>query len=140
MEHGEDLVERLGRLALFADLPRPQLEGIAHTYEEEVYPDGQRVLRQGLTGANLYVILDGQATVVIDGAERTRLGRGEFFGEVSALLGSPPTADVVAAGPLRCLVVPAGEVEPFLISYPRVAVRMLKAEVQRLATTLEWLE
>jgi CRP-like cAMP-binding protein len=140
MEHGEDLVERLGRLALFADLARPQLEGIAHTYEEEVYPDGQRVLRQGLTGANLYVILDGQATVVIDGAERTRLGRGEFFGEVSALLGSPPTADVVASGPLRCLVVPAGDVESFLVSYPRVAVRMLKAEVQRLATTLEWLD
>ncbi len=140
MEHGEDFVERLGRLTLFADLARPQLEGIAHTYDEEVFPDGQRVLRQGLTGANLYVILDGQAAVVIDGAERTRLGRGEFFGEVSALLGSPPTADVVASGPLRCLVVPSGEVEPFLVSYPRVAVRMLKAEVQRLATTLEWLE
>ena len=140
MEHGEDLVERLGRLALFADLPRPQLEGIAHTYDEEVFPDGQRVLRQGLSGANLYVILDGQAAVVIDGAERTRLGRGEFFGEVSALLGSPPTADVVASGPLRCLVVPSSDVEPFLVSYPRVAVRMLKAEVQRLATTLEWLE
>jgi CRP-like cAMP-binding protein len=139
MEHGDDLVERLGQLALFADLARPQLEGLAHTYDEEMFPDGQRVLRQGLSGANLFVILDGEAAVAINGTERLRLGRGEFFGEVSALLGTPPTADVVATGPLRCLVIPGGEVESFLVSYPRVAVRMLKAEVQRLADTLEWL-
>jgi hypothetical protein len=30
-------------------------------------------------------------------------------------------------------------VERFLVAYPRVSVRMLRAEVQRLATTLEWL-
>ena len=139
MPHGEDLSERLAQLALFADLSRPQREALAHTYDEEVFPEGQRVLRQGLSGSNLYVILDGEAAVVIDGTERTRLARGEFFGEVSALLGSPPTADVAATAPLRCLVVPGGEVEQFLLAYPAVAVRMLKAEVQRLATTLRWL-
>jgi CRP-like cAMP-binding protein len=139
MQHGEDLVERLGQLALFADLSRPQLEGIAHTYDEEVFPDGQRVLRQGLSGSNLYLILDGEACITINETERTRLGRGEFFGEVSALLDTPPTADVLAAGTLRCLVIPGGDVEPFLAAYPRVAIRMLKAEVQRLASALEWL-
>jgi len=139
MQPADGLADRLAQLALFADLSQPQREAIAHTYDEEFFPAGQRVLRQGLSGANLYVVLDGEASVVIDGTERTRLGRGEFFGEVSALLGSPPTADVVATGPLRCLVVPGGDVERFLVAYPRVSVRMLRAEVQRLATTLEWL-
>jgi CRP-like cAMP-binding protein len=139
MRHGDDIVDRLGRLALFADLSRPQHEALAHTYDEELFAEGQRVLRQGLTGSSLYVILDGEAQVTISGTERTRLARGEFFGEVSALLGTPPTADVIAATPLRCLVVPGGEVEQFLVAYPRVAVRMLKAEVERLANTLEWL-
>ena len=129
----------LSRLALFADLHRPQLEAIAHTFDEEVFAEGQRVLRQGFAGANLYVVLDGEAAVVINGQERSRLGRGEFFGEVSALLGHPPTADVVARTTLRCLVIPAAELEPFLLAYPSVAVRMLKVQVQRLATTLEWL-
>ncbi len=69
-------VDTLSRLALFADLARPQLEAIAHTYDEEVFPEGQRVLRQGLTGSNLYVILDGEAAVVIHGTERTRIGGG----------------------------------------------------------------
>jgi len=138
MGNGAD-IETLGRLALFADLTRPQVEAIAHTFEEEMFPEGQRVLRQGFSGSNLYVILDGEAAVVIDGTERTRLGRGEFFGEASTLLGTPPTADVVATMPLRCLVVPAAELERFLMAYPAVAIRMLKDEVQRLATTLQWL-
>lgn len=132
-------IDTLARLALFADLSRPQIEAIAHTFSDEMFPEGQRVLRQGLSGSNLYVVLDGEAAVVIDGTERARLGRGEFFGDVSALLGTPPTADVVATMPLRCLVVPAGELDGFLMAYPAVAIRMLKAEVQRLATTLQWL-
>ena len=140
MPHGQDVIDRLGQLSLFADLARPLLEAIAHTYDEELFSEGQRVLRQGLSGSNLYVILDGEASIAIDGTERTRLARGEFFGEVSALLGTPPTADVVAASPLRCLVIPGAEVEDFLVGYPRVAVRMLKAEVERLANTLGWLD
>ena len=138
MGNGVD-TEALGRLALFADLTRPQVEAISHTFEEEMFPEGQRVLRQGFTGSNLYVILDGEAAVVIDGKERTRLGRGEFFGEASTLLDTQPTADVVATSALRCLVVPASELERFLLAYPAVGIRMLKTEVQRLANTLQWL-
>ena len=134
-----ELLDRIGQLALFADLSGPQREALVHTYDEEVFPEAQRVLRQGLTGSNLYVIVEGEAAVVINGEERTRLGPGEFFGEVSALFGSPPTADVVASTALRCIVIPGGEVRSFLVDYPHVAVRMLEAEAQRLAATLQWL-
>ncbi len=139
MANGAD-IETLARLALFAGLSRPELERIAHSYDEEVFPEGQRVLRRGLSGSGLYVVLDGEASVVLDGAgEIAKLGRGEFFGEVSALLGHPPTADVVASTPLRCLVIPGPDVRSFLVAYPHVAVRMLEAEARRLATTLQWL-
>jgi CRP-like cAMP-binding protein len=131
--------DTLARLALFADLGRPQLEAIAHTFDEELFGEGQRVLRQGMSGGSLYVIVDGEARVVRGEQELARLGRGEFFGDVSALLGEPPTADVVAQTPLRCLVIPGVDVDRFLLAYPPVAVRMLKAMVRRLATTLEWL-
>jgi CRP-like cAMP-binding protein len=132
------ILERLARLALFADLTRPQLEQVAHTYDEEMFPEGQRILRRGLSGSGLYLVLDGEATVSVDGAELARLGRGEFFGEVSALLGEPPTADVTAVTPLRCLVIPGPEVKSFLLANPPVAVRMLEAEARRLASMFEW--
>jgi CRP/FNR family transcriptional regulator, cyclic AMP receptor protein len=134
----DEMVDRLSRLTLFSDLANPQLEGIAHAFEEELFSEGQRILRQGLSGAGLYVILDGEAAIVIDGEERARLGRGEFFGEVSVLIGEAPTADVVAVAPLRCLVVPEPEVKGFLVSNPQVLYRMLQAEARRLATTLRW--
>ncbi|MGH2399053.1 MAG: cyclic nucleotide-binding domain-containing protein, partial [bacterium] len=92
----EELIDLLAGLALFADLPRPQLEAIVHTLEEEYFAGGQRILRQGLSGSNLYIILDGEAAVQIDGKQRTTLGKGDFFGEISVLLGEPPNADVVA--------------------------------------------
>lgn len=130
--------ETLARLALFAGLTRPQLEAIAHRYDEEVVPQGQRILRKGLSGSGLYVILDGEAQVILDGTELASLGRGEFFGEVSTLLGGEPTADVVAKTPLRCLVVPGPEAESFLLENPPVAVNMLKAEALRLSRLLEW--
>lgn len=135
--NGSD-VETLARLALFAGLDRPQLETVAHSYDEEVFPAGQRILRKGFSGSGLYIVLDGEARVGIDGRELARLGRGDFFGEVTSLLGGEPTADVVAETALRCLVVPGPRVERFLLAHPPVALAMLKAEAMRLSNTLEW--
>lgn len=134
----EELIDSIASFALFADLPNPRLEGIVHLFEEVVFGEGEKVLRQGLTGSGFYVILDGEAAVVVDGTERARLGRGEFFGEVSVLLGETPIADVVAMRPLRCLVLPGGSVEPFLVDNPRVMYRMLQAQARRLRAANRW--
>ena len=134
----ESTSEKLSQLALFADLPSAQVEAVAHTFDEQVFPKGQRVLRDGLSGSSFYVILDGEAAVIIDGEERARLGRGEFFGEISALTGGPPTADVVATEMLRTLVIPSTELEAFLLERPAVMLRMLQAEARRLQSAGRW--
>jgi CRP-like cAMP-binding protein len=133
-----DVVDTLAGLALFSDLPRPQLEAVAHTFEEEWFADGQRIIRQGFAGTGFFVVMDGEVSVVIDGQERSRLGRGEFVGEVSVLLGEPPVADVVASGPVRCLVLSGPELEEFLVAFPRVMYRMLQAQARRLRAANRW--
>jgi CRP-like cAMP-binding protein len=138
MAERQDIVGMLSGLALFADLSPPQLESVAHTFDEEMFAEGQRILRQGFTGSNFYVILDGEAVIRIDGQDRARLARGDFFGEVSVLLDAPPTADVVVVRPMRCLALPASEVADFLIANPRVMYRLLQAEARRLQATLQW--
>jgi CRP-like cAMP-binding protein len=138
MADREEIVDILGRLSLFADLARPQLEGVVHTFEEEFFPEGQRILRQGFSGNNFYVIIDGEAAVRVNGQDLAALGRGDFFGEVSALLGDPPTADIVATRPIRCLVLPGPEVEEFLVAHPKVMFRMLQTEARRLRNTIRW--
>ena len=132
------IAETLGQLALFADLSPSQLEAIAHSHEEDVFAVGERVLRRGLSGGNFYVILEGEAAVEIDGEARHKLMRGDYFGEISALTGDPPTADVVAVTLLRCLVIPAAQLEKLLLDRPPLMLRMLRMEAHRLRTTLEW--
>jgi CRP-like cAMP-binding protein len=123
---------------MFADLTTPQLQGVAHRFEEAFFPAGERVLRQGLKGSGFYVIIDGEAQVVVDGEERARLQRGDFFGEISILLGESPIADVVAVTPLRCMVMGGPQVEGFLVEHPRVMFRMLQALARRLSKASRW--
>jgi len=133
-----DIAESLAQLALFADLTPSQLEAIAHTHDEDVFAEGERVLRRGLSGGNFYVILEGEAKVEFEGEERNRLGRGEFFGEISALTGEPPAADVIAATTLRCLVIPAAQLEQLLLERPQFMLRLLRMEARRLQGTVNW--
>jgi CRP-like cAMP-binding protein len=132
------VADTLGQLALFADLTPSQLQAIAHTHEEDVFAARERVLRRGLSGGNFYVILEGEAVVEDRGQEVARLGRGEFFGELSALTGEPPAADVVAATTLRCLVIPAAQLERLLLERPQFMLRLLRIEARRLQGTLGW--
>jgi len=132
------VADTLAQLALFADLTPAQLEAVAHTHEEDVFAAGERVLRKGLSGGNFYVILEGDAAVDLDGQQLARLGRGDFFGEISALTGEPPTTDVIAVTILRCLVIPAQQLERLVLDRPQFALRLLRLEARRLRNTLEW--
>ena len=139
MATSEEIVDQIAGFALFADLATPQLERVAHTFEEQVYAEGERVLRQNLSGGSAFnVILDGSAVVVIDGEQRATLARGDFFGEVSILLGQPPVADVVATQEMRCLVLAGHLVQPFLLDNPPVMYRMLQAQARRLRQANRW--
>lgn len=134
----DEIVDQIAGFALFADLTTPQLERVAHMFEERWYSDGERILRQGLSGSGFHIILDGDAAVLIDGQQRATLGRGDFFGEVSILLGEPPVADVVATRPLRCLVLGGPGVQGFLTDNPPVMYRMLQAQARRLRNANRW--
>jgi CRP-like cAMP-binding protein len=127
-----EVLDALARLALFADLDGPQIQAVADTMFEESFAAGQRILRQGISGSGFFVILDGEVGVRVDGTDVARLGRGEFFGETSLLLGESPVADVVAVGPVTALQLAGPDLRAFLLTYPPVMYRMLQAISRRL--------
>ena len=129
-----DTAAQLGRLGIFADLTEAELRDVAAELDERSFPEGGWVLRKGETGTGLFIVVDGEVGVVIDDDERATLATGSFFGEVSALLGEPVTADIVVRKPLRCLVIPPQRAEEFLLAYPRVMYRMFQIEARRLRT------
>ena len=129
----------LARLALFVDLPGPQLQAVAETMDEESFARGAKVMRTGISGSAFYVITDGEAAVVIDGQDRVHLRAGDFFGELSILTGDPVVADIVAASDeLRCAVLSPQELKPLLLRHPEVTLRMLEAMARRLRATTLW--
>ena len=130
---------RLAQLALFADLKPAQIEAIAHYARRGGVQQGRtRAGGSGLSGGNFYLILDGEATVVAHGAKLRTLGRGDFFGEISALTGDTPSADVVADTMLRCFVIPGADLGTLLVEWPQVMLRLLRVEARRLQTAGEW--
>ncbi|HUC35135.1 MAG TPA: cyclic nucleotide-binding domain-containing protein [Gaiellaceae bacterium] len=138
MANGDDLVETLRRFNLFADLDHAQLEAIADPDSERSFAAGERIMRRGMSGTGFYVILDGEASVMLSGEELNRLRPGDFFGEISTLLDEPLTADVTAETPVRVLEIPGPRLEAFLLSYPKVMLRMLVTEARRLQEVLAW--
>jgi CRP-like cAMP-binding protein len=131
------LVDSVSRLALFRDLTQSELEVLLPGLEEASFGEGSWVVRRGQTEPGLFIIVDGEVSVVLEGEELAALTAGSFFGEISALLEEPVVADVIARTPLRCLYVPSADVEDFLLENPKVMYRMLQTEARRLKTTDE---
>ncbi len=76
------------------------------------YSRGAHIIRRGEPGEAFHVILSGKAEVRLvgdDGEELRlrRLGKGDFFGEMSVMTGDPVSADVVAMGQVTLLTFPA---------------------------------
>ena len=138
MDVRDDVVEIISGFSLFGGLSTPELDLIARVFEEQWFAEGDRVLRQGFTGSSFYIILEGSAVIQVDGKKRDSLRPGDFFGEISCLLGVPPTADIVAEHTLRCLVMPASQLEGFLVANPRVMYRVLQGEARKLRSTIGW--
>src|SRR5438105_6560094 len=122
----DDVVNAIAAFSLFADLTGPQLEEVAHLFDESFFGQGERVLRQGVSGSGFYIILEGTAAIRVNDVERSALKPGDYFGEISCLLGEVPVADIVAATALRCLVLPGAQLEGFLTAHPRVMFRLLR--------------
>jgi len=139
MDVREDVVEIIAGFSLFADLSPTQLDRVVQLFDEAWFAKDERILRQGFTGSGFYVILDGSAALRIDGIDRATLRAGDYFGEISCLLRIAPTADIVAQGALRCIVLPGDELEAFLVAHPKVMFRLLQGEARKLRSTMKWL-
>lgn len=86
----------LRSLPLFADLPAPELEGLAAALTPVTVPEGTTLIRQGDPGDAYYAIAAGELDVSQDGHPLGRCGRGEGVGEIALLRDVPRTATVVA--------------------------------------------
>jgi Cyclic nucleotide-binding domain len=70
---------------------------------------GDTLVRQGETGSELYLVLDGVIRVDRDGEQLAEYGPGAMLGERAHLEGGARTATLVAVTPCRLAAVPASQ-------------------------------
>jgi len=125
-------IERLGRLTLFAGCTHRQLTRIDGLSTRVDTDPGWVLIREGAKAKEFYVILDGQATVSVDGRALHTLGSGQSFGEIGLLDPGVRLATVTAATAMTVLVFGSAEFRGMLEVAPPIAVALLRNHVGRL--------
>jgi MFS family permease len=93
-------IDALRATPLFGLLPVPTLEYLASRLGRKSVPAGAMLFRQGDPGQSVYVIVDGEADIIGDGALVRTAGPGDCVGEIAPLHDIARTATVRARGDL----------------------------------------
>lgn len=120
-----ELVELLGGVGLFSNCSRGELKTIARHSETVQLAPGVDLTEQGADGDAFYVVLDGTASVAVDGAVVNELGPGDWFGELALLDGHPRSATVTSVGELEVAVLGVRMFRTLLREFPDLAAQLL---------------
>jgi CRP/FNR family transcriptional regulator, cyclic AMP receptor protein len=126
------LASKLVAVPLFAGLDDKELETIAESGREVSFEAGKKILQQGEHGLAFLLILDGTVEVNKDGKRLAKLGKGQFFGEMTVIDDQPRSADVVAIEPTACFGLTAWSFNAVIGSNPSIAKQIMKELVRRL--------
>ena len=135
----EEEVSLLRRIPLFAHIETAKLKLLAFTSERLAFDSGQELFRQGDAGDAAYVILDGEADVLVStpsGEVRVaHLAKNSFVGEIAILCDMPRTATVRPSTRLVALKIKKEPFVKLLSEFPNLAIEMLRELASRLAHT-----
>jgi small-conductance mechanosensitive channel/CRP-like cAMP-binding protein len=131
VEHLEDELRAVGFLDV---LPSESLHRLAEKVEERRYAPGERIIREGDEGEELFIVRAGRVRVEVGGRRRkevARLGKGQFFGEMSLMTGAERRASVSAVDEVVVLVIGKSALRPVLSEAPELAELISEALAER---------
>jgi CRP-like cAMP-binding protein len=132
------LADELKRVPLFSELSQRQLRQLSRSFKERTFRPGVAIVRERqMSGVDFFVIVEGEASVTVDGREVARLGPGDHFGELALIGERERLSTVTAATPMRCLVMASWHFRKFVNSNPDVSWKLLQYMVNLLSAQLE---
>lgn len=112
-------------LFLFEDLPFQARLRVGRIVDEIFIRPGETVVSQGDVGNTLYVVVQGQVTVIVDGQEVATIDEGGHFGELALVDTEPRSADIVANGFGHLLAVERDALREFCMQEPALGNLLL---------------
>jgi CRP-like cAMP-binding protein len=124
-------VEALKRAPLFEGLSKKELTELARVSEDMELPAGEVLTREGDTGQEFFVIVDGKVDVTARGKSLGDRGGGDFIGEIALLEDVKRTATVTAQTPLRVFVLTRQDFRRLVDQNPGVERKVLQTLARR---------
>jgi CRP/FNR family transcriptional regulator, cyclic AMP receptor protein len=118
-------LRHLASVPVFSNCTKRQLQEIGKVADELILPVGKVLARQGEVGFEMFILLDGTATVTRDGQHVATVTAGDVVGELAVLSGHPRNATVTAETELRVLVLTRRSLDQLLDDIPGLAKHML---------------
>ena len=136
----EDTMEKLlalKQVPLFAHFSLEQLEGITRVTRDLVCHAGQKIVDEGATGGELYVVLTGRVRVFKNHGTPAELDlgtleRGSYFGEMAIFDNQPRSATVVAEDDARLLVLAGDRLKDFVMQTPEMSFQIFEVLTTRI--------
>jgi len=125
-------IEHLSRVRMFSALNKKELGLIGRVSDEVHVQTGKVLCREGETGHEFFLILDGQAEVETAGQHVALLSAGQYFGELSLLTRAPRNATVTAKSDMDVLVLGQREFSAILEEVPALSHKLLAVMAERL--------
>ena len=125
-------VQALKRAPLFEGLSRKELVLLARVTEDLEVPAGKVLCKEGETGQEFFVIVEGEIDVTSKGKRvATRVG-GDFVGEIALLENTQRTATVTAQTPLRLFVLTRQDFRRLVTDHRSIEQKVMQALARRL--------
>ncbi len=135
----QEEVQVLRNIPLFARIEPSKLKLLAFTSERVTFAAGDTVFRQGDMGDAAYIVIDGEAEVLVDtphGPIRVAtVGRNEIIGEIAILIDVPRTATIRAKTRLVTLRIAKDLFFRLITEFPQIAVEIMRELAHRLENT-----
>ena len=114
-------------MKLFSGLSQRQLKQLARLAKEQHIRPGVVVLKEKTTGnVGCFILVDGEASVSVDGIEVARIGPGDHFGELALITDEARTATVTAVTSLSCYQIAFWDFRKFAKENPDFTWRLLQ--------------
>jgi len=128
---------------MFANVEPTQLKLLAFTSQRLTFAAGQDLFRLGDVGDSAYIIISGEADVLVDkeGTEVAvaKAGKNEIVGEIAILCNVPRTATIRAVTELTALKIPKDLFFRLIAEFPDMGVQVMAELARRLHRTTQQL-
>lgn len=133
----------LKELPLFAEIDESKLKLIAFASQRLLYNPGEIAIQEGEATDSIYVIIGGEAEVVIETANGplpvAAIGRNGIFGEIGVICDVPRTATIRAHSELEVLRIEKNFFLQLLDDFPSISRVIMNELGMRLARALKFI-